>query len=244
VESMSRIPMFSAVGSGLGQPFGDTVYDRYGVTEFNQGTGAELIAERWGQTREQLDEYSVGSHRKAAAATSAGAFGRQLAVLPGTLEADEGIRPDSSVEALGKLKTVFKPDGVIHAGNASQISDGSGALLIMTSEKATELGLTPMARLHTMVLAGSDPVIMLTAPIPATAKALARSGLRLAETGADPALVNPLGGAIATGHPLGGSGAVLMTRLVHHMAENSIGYGLQTMCQGGGMANATILELL
>jgi acetyl-CoA acyltransferase len=263
VESMSRIPMFSAVGTDLGIPFGQTVLDRYGIAEFNQGTGAEMIAERWGLSREQLDEYALSSHQRAAAATDSGAFKDELAVLPGVLEVDEGIRRETTLEKLASLKPAFAADGVIHAGNSSQISDGSGALLIMTSEKAAELGLRPLARLHTMVLAGADPVIMLTAPIPATAKALAKSGLSLsdigafevneafasvplawlAETGADAALMNPLGGAIATGHPLGGSGAVLMTRLVHHMIHNDIRYGLQTMCQGGGMANATILEL-
>jgi acetyl-CoA acyltransferase len=180
------------------------------------------------------------------------------------LETDEGVRRETSLEKLGSLKPAFKEDGVISAGNSSQISDGASALLITTSEKARELGLTPLVRLHTFALAGDDPVIMLTAPIPATAKALARSGLRideigafevneafapvplawLAETGADPKALNPLGGAIAIGHPLGGSGGVLMTRLVHHMADNGIRYGLQTMCEGGGMANATILELL
>jgi acetyl-CoA acyltransferase len=186
-------------------------------------------------------------------------------VVPGTgLETDEGVRRETSLEKLGSLKPAFKEDGVIHAGNSSQISDGSGALLITTSEKARDLGLKPLVRLHTFALAADDPVIMLTAPIPATAKALAKSGLSiseigafevneafapvplawLAETGADPKALNPLGGAIAIGHPLGGSGAVLMTRLVHHMVDNGIRYGLQTMCEGGGMANATILELI
>ena len=165
---------------------------------------------------------------------------------------------------MAKLKPAFKPDGVIHAGNSSQISDGSAALLMMTSEKAGELGLTPLARVHTAVLAANDPVIMLTAPIPATQKALRRSGLTvdeigvfevneafapvplawLADLGADPAKVNPNGGAIALGHPLGGSGARIMTTMLHHMVDNGLRYGLQTMCEGGGQANATILELL
>jgi acetyl-CoA acyltransferase len=227
-----------------------------------------MIAERWNLSREQVDEFSVGSHEKAAAARDDGRFEAQIApvTLPdGTVVAqDEGIRP-SSLESLGKLKTVFKPDGgVITAGNASQISDGSAALLMMTGEKARELGLTPIARVHTAVLAGADPVIMLTAPIPATEKALRKSGLRideigafevneafapvplawLAELGADTKSLNPNGGAIALGHPLGGSGARLMTTLVHHMRDNGIRYGLQTMCEGGGQANATILELL
>ena len=176
---------------------------------------------------------------------------------------DEGIRP-SSLETLAGLKTVFKADGVITAGNSSQISDGSAALLMTTSERARELGLTPLARVHTAVLAGADPVMMLTAPIPATRKVLQKSGLRLdeigafecneafapvplawlAEIGADAKALNPNGGAIALGHPLGGSGARIMTTLVHHMRDNGIRYGLQTMCEGGGQANATILELL
>ncbi|QYB06920.1 acetyl-CoA C-acyltransferase [Rhodococcus sp. USK10] len=262
VESMSRVPMGSSRQSG--QPFGHTVLDRFGVETFNQGVGAEMIAEKWAFSRRQLDEFSVRSHEKSAAAVDSGALAAQIASLPGVLETDEGIRRGTTIDTLAGLKTSFKEDGVIHAGNASQISDGSGALLVTTSEKARQLGLTPIARIHTAVMAGDDPVIMLTGPIPATAKALERSGLSisdigafevneafasvplawLVETGADPARVNPLGGAIAVGHPLGGSGAVLMTRLVHHMRDNGIRYGLQTMCEGGGMANATILELL
>ena len=226
-----------------------------------------MMAQRWGFSRTQLDEYSVGSHEKATAARADGRFAGQVAPVTtadGVVSEDEGIRPGSSVESLAGLKTVFKPDGVITAGNASQISDGAAALLMTTSEKARELGLTPIARVHTAVLAGADPVIMLTAPIPATQKALARSGLSiddigvfevneafapvplawLAELGADPKALNPNGGAIALGHPLGASGAVLMTRMIHHMRDNGIRYGLQTMCEGGGQANATILELV
>jgi acetyl-CoA acyltransferase len=234
----------------------------------NQGIGAEMIAEQWGLSRQQVDEFSVHSHEKAAAARAEGRFEAQIApvTLPdGTvISQDEGIR-ESTVEKLGSLKAVFKPEGgVITAGNASQISDGSAALLMMSGDKARELGLTPIARVHTAVLAGADPVIMLTAPIPATQKALAKSGLSideigafevneafapvplawLAELGADVKALNPNGGAIALGHPLGGSGARLMTTLVHHMRDNGIRYGLQTMCEGGGQANATILELL
>jgi acetyl-CoA acyltransferase len=180
------------------------------------------------------------------------------------VEADEGIRRGGTLEGLAGLKPAFKPDGTITAANSSQISDGAAALLIMTSEKAAELGLTPIARIHTAVVTGDDPVIMLTGPIPATALALKRSGLTidqigvfevneafapvplawLAETGADPARLNPNGGAIALGHPLGGSGARIMTTLVHHMQATGTRYGLQTMCEGGGQANATILELL
>jgi acetyl-CoA acyltransferase len=265
VEVMTRVPMGSSIGTDVGLPFGPKVLERYNNEWFNQGTGAEMIAERWGFSRQQIDEFSLASHQKAAAAIDSGAFAKQYAIIPGTgLEVDEGVRRETSMEKLGALKPAFKEDGVITAGNSSQISDGSGALLITTSEKARELGLKPLARLHTFALAGDDPVIMLTAPIPATAKALAKSGLSiadigafeineafapvplawLAETGADPKSLNALGGAIAIGHPLGGSGAVLMTRLLHHMSDNGIRYGLQSMCEGGGMANATILELL
>ncbi|MGY1808693.1 thiolase family protein, partial [Blastococcus sp. SYSU D00669] len=265
VESMSRIPMGTATSVG-GSPLPGPFMDRYGVFP-NQGVGAEMIAEQWGFSRQQLDEYSVASHEKAAAARDEGRFEAQIAPVTtdaGVVSVDEGIR-ESTVEKLGTLKTVFKPEGgTITAGNSSQISDGSAALLMMTSDKARELGLTPIARVHTAVLAGADPVIMLTAPIPATQKALAKSGLSvdeigafevneafapvplawLADIGADAKALNPNGGAIALGHPLGGSGARLMTTLVHHMRDNGIRYGLQTMCEGGGQANATILELL
>ena len=265
VETMTQVPMGSSIGQNAGFPFGPKMLARYEGQQINQGLGAEMIAEKWGLSRAQLDEFSLASHEKAAAAIDSGAFAGQYAVVPGTgLEVDEGVRRDTTLDKLGSLKPAFKEDGVIHAGNSSQISDGSGALLITTSEKARELGLKPLARLHTFALAGDDPVIMLTAPIPATAKALAKSGLSineigafevneafapvplawLSETGADAKALNPLGGAIAIGHPLGGSGAILMTRLVHHMVDQGIRYGLQTMCEGGGMANATILELL
>jgi acetyl-CoA acyltransferase len=266
VESMSRVPMGSAAqGADL---LGPLFMARYGVAP-NQGVGAEMIAEQWGFSRTQLDEFSAGSHEKAAAAQDEGRFDAQIAPVTtqdGTVVSkDEGIRRGSSVESLAGLKTVFKPEGgVITAGNSSQISDGSAALLMMTSAKATELGLTPIARVHTAVLAGADPVIMLTAPIPATVKALKKSGLSIDEVGAfevneafapvplawlkdlgaDAKSLNPNGGAIALGHPLGGSGARIMTTLVHHMRDNGIRYGLQTMCEGGGQANATILELL
>ena len=265
VESMSRVPMGSSVAGA--DPFGPRFAARYDGARPNQGVGAEMMAERWGFSRTDVDEYSVGSHEKAAAARGEGRFTGQIAPVTtpdGVVSEDEGIRPGSSVASLAGLKTVFKPDGVITAGNASQISDGAAALLMTTSEKARELGLTPIARVHTAVLAGADPVIMLTAPIPATQKALARSGLSiddigvfevneafapvplawLAELGADPKALNPDGGAIALGHPLGASGAVLMTRMAHHMRDNGIRYGLQTMCEGGGQANATILELV
>jgi acetyl-CoA acyltransferase len=266
VESMSRVPMGSSIVEGS-YPYSEPFVEKYGRP--NQGIGAEMIAEQWGFGRTALDEFSIASHEKAAAARAEGRFDAQIApvTLPdGTVVSqDEGIRAGGTVEGLAKLKTVFKPEGgVITAGNASQISDGSAALLMTTSEKAEELGLTPIARVHTTVLAGADPVIMLTAPIPATRKVLDRSGLRLDEIGAfevneafapvplawlhdlgaDAKALNPNGGAIALGHPLGGSGARIATTLIHHMRDNGIRYGLQTMCEGGGQANATIFELL
>jgi acetyl-CoA acyltransferase len=268
VEVMSRVPMGSSVGAGVGLPFGPLMMERYGGVAFNQGVSAEMMVERWGLSREQLDDFSLGSHVKAAAAQDAGAFEAEIApvTLPdGTVvAADEGIRRDTTMAALAELKTPFKPDGTVTAGSSSQISDGAAALLVTTSDKAAELGLTPLVRVHTAVLAATDPVIMLTAPIPATEKALKRSGLSigdigavevneafapvplvwLAETGADAAVLNARGGAIALGHPLGGSGARLMTTLISRMRSGEIRYGLQTMCEGAGMANATVLELL
>jgi acetyl-CoA acyltransferase len=268
VESMSRVPMGSSLGPDLANPFGSALENVFGGIAPNQGVGAEMIAERWGLTRTQLDEFAVASHAKAAVAIDEGRFAGQISPVKledGTVvDTDEGVRRGGSVEGLAKLKPAFRPDGVIHAGNSSQISDGAAALLMTTSEKAAELGLTPIARVHTAVLAADDPVIMLTAPIPATQKALRKSGLSvadigvfevneafapiplawLAEIGADPARLNPNGGAIALGHPLGGSGARLMTTMIYHMRDNGIRYGLQTMCEGGGQANATILELL
>lgn len=265
VESMSRIPMGSSV-NGM-DPLGERFAGRYGTSP-NQGIGAELIAQAWGLSRTQLDEFALGSHEKAAAAQDAGSFEAQIApvtLADGTVVSlDEGIRRGGTVEGLAKIKTPFKQDGVVSAGNASQISDGSSALLMMTSERAAELGLTPFARVHSVALAGDDPVKMLTAPIPATRKVLQRSGLRLedigvfeineafasvplawlAEIGADVKALNPLGGAIALGHPLGASGTRIMTTMLHHMRDNGIRYGLQSMCEGGGQANATILELL
>jgi acetyl-CoA acyltransferase len=263
VESMTRVPMGSTFANGPGVPFGPKLLERYGNVEFNQGVSAEIIAERWGLSRGDLDAFSLASHEKAAAAQDAGAFDSEI-VPVGEVIADEGVRRDTSLEKLAGLATPFRADGVVTAGGASQISDGAAALLVTTSEVAATRGLTPLARVHTAVMAATDPVVMLTAPIPATAKALAKAGLRLAEvgafevneafapvplawlaeTGADPKLLNPLGGAIALGHPLGASGARLATTLLHHQRRNGIRYGLQTMCEGGGMANATIYELL
>lgn len=270
VESMSRTPMGASLANG-GNPYGESFKARYTKTP-NQGVGAEMIAEQWGFSRTQLDEFSLRSHEKAAAAQDSGAFKDQIVGIK-TKDADGndtvvledgGIRRGGTVESMAKIKPAFREDGVIHAGNSSQISDGSAALLIMSAEKAKDLGLKPLAKVHTAVLAGADPVIMLTAPIPATQKALAKSGLTvdhigafevneafapvplawLKDIGADEAKLNPNGGAIALGHPLGGSGARILTTLLYHMRDNNIQYGLQTMCEGGGQANATILELL
>jgi acetyl-CoA acyltransferase len=222
-----------------------------------------MMAARWGFSRSQLDEYSLASHEKAAAAQDAGEFDVEIAPI-GDAKRDEGIRRDTTLAKLGTLKTPFKADGVVTAGSASQISDGAAALAVTSSRWAAAHGLAPIARVHTAVVAADDPVIMLTAPLPATAKALAKAGLKLdeigvyevneafapvplawlAETGADPDRLNPRGGAIALGHPLGGSGARIMTTMLHHMRQNGIRYGLQTMCEGGGMANATVVELL
>jgi len=267
VESMSRVPMGS---SSAGKwPFGEAFKTRYAGKLPHQGLGAEMIVERWGFSRTQLDEFSLGSHAKAAAAQDAGRFDAEITPVTNPsgvkVEADEGVRRGSTLEGLAGLKPAFKPEGgTITAANSSQISDGAAALLITTSEKAAELGLRPLARIHTAVVTGDDPIIMLTGPIPATALALKRSGLSiddigvfevneafapvplawLAETGADPDRLNPNGGAIALGHPLGGSGARIMTTLVHQMRASGARFGLQTMCEGGGQANATILELL
>ena len=263
VESMSRVPMLCTVTQGPGLPFGPRMSERYDNALVPQGTSAELVAARWGLTRTALDEIAARSHERAGAATESGAFLGQLTPV-GDVKSDEGIRAGSTVETLAGLRTPFAEDGVVTAGNSSQISDGAAALLITTSERARELGWTPLARLHSFATAGVDPITMLTAPIPATARVLARAGLALdeigafevneafasvigawlAETGADVDRVNPLGGAIALGHPLGGSGARLMTTLVHHLRDEGHRYGLQTMCEGGGMANATVLERL
>jgi acetyl-CoA acyltransferase len=263
VESMSRVAMGASVVGGPGLPFGNAVRERYAGVEgfadksatdlspapFNQGVGAEMMAARWGFSRQQLDEFALADD--------------EIVAIAG-VKADEGIRRDTTLEKLASLKTPFKPDGVVTAGSASQISDGAAALAITTSEWAAAHGMTPLARIHTAVVAADDPVIMLTAPIPATEKALRRAGIPieqigvyevneafapvplawLAETGASPERLNARGGAIALGHPLGGSGARIMTTMVARMRDTRERYGLQTMCEGGGMANATILELL
>jgi acetyl-CoA acyltransferase len=273
VESMSRVPMGATRAEGrFGEAFGPLVAERYDHYVFNQGIGAEMIAQEFGLDRAALDEHALASHAKSVRAADEGRFKNQIVPVTVTGEAgaarefdtDEGVRRGGTLEALAALKTPFKEDGVITAGNSSQISDGAAALLITTGEIARRNGWTPMARFHTGVVVGADPVTMLKGPIPATRKALDRAGLALddigvfeineafasvslgwqRQTGADPARLNPNGGAIALGHPLGGSGARLMTTLVHHMRDNGIRYGLQSMCEGGGMANATVLELL
>jgi acetyl-CoA acyltransferase len=267
VESMSRVPMGSSTANG-GRPHPQRFMDRYDGIRPNQGIGAEMIAAQWGFDRRAVDEFSLGSHEKAAAAQDSGAFDDEIVAIKNQdgnpVLKDEGIRRGTPIEKMAQLKPAFKEDGVIHAGNSSQICDGSAALLLMSAEKAKSLGLKPIARVHTAVLAGSDPVIMLTAPIPATQKALKRAGLSvddigvfevneafapvpmawLKDIGADEKRLNPNGGAIALGHPLGGSGARIMTTMLYHMRDKGIQYGLQTMCEGGGQANATIIELL
>jgi acetyl-CoA acyltransferase len=266
VESMSRVPIGATLAAG-GDPFPDSFITRFGGRP-NQGIGAEMIALSWGFDRTALDEFSLGSHEKAAAAQGSGSFDDEIVGIKdqdGNLVLkDEGIRRGGTIEKMATLKPAFKDDGVIHAGNASQISDGAAALLLMTAEKAKSLSLKPLARVHTATVAAADPVIMLTAPIPATQKALKRSGLRiedigvyevneafapvplawLKDIGAEEEKLNPNGGAIALGHPLGGSGARIMTTMLHYMRDRGIQYGLQTMCEGGGQANATILELV
>jgi len=269
VEVMSRVPLGAARATGM--PYGPKVLARYDDFSFNQGLSAEMIAKKWGFSRTQLDEYSVQSHERAAAAQDSGAFTDQIVPVftddqtaQKVIVADEGVRRGTTVEKLAALKPAFVDDGMIHAGNSSQISDGAAALLVTTSEMAVGLGLTPLVRYRAGAVTGADPVLMLTGPIPATEKVLSKAGVPLsdvgifevneafapvpmawmAETGADPDRVNPLGGAIALGHPLGASGAVLMTRMAHHMRDNGIRYGLQTMCEGGGTANATLVELI
>lgn len=269
VEVMSAVPMGAIISNPeFGHWISPSLSARYDGASFNQGLGAEQIARRWLLEREQLDAYAAQSHHRMAQAVDAGHFDQEMVPVQlsagESVDLDEGLRRSTTAEKLASLQPAFLADGVIHAGNSSQISDGSAALLMMTSEKAAELGCRPLARVHTAVLAGDDPVMMLTAPMEATAKALKKSGLGvedigvfevneafapvplawLAETGARPELMNPNGGAIAIGHPLGGSGARLMTTMVHHMVRNRIRFGLQTMCEGGGLANATILELL
>jgi acetyl-CoA acyltransferase len=270
VEIMTRVPMGASVMSGPGLPFGNKLNERYAPVGglVPQGISAELIADKWNLSREELDAFSVQSHQRAARAIEEGRFEKEILAVSGAdggvFDRDEGVRPDSNVEKLATLKPAFKSDGKVTAGNSSQISDGAAALLIMSEEKANELGLRPRARFHSFALAGVDPVTMLTGPIPATEKVLERAKMALSdmdlveineafasvvlawekEHHPDMAKVNVNGGAIALGHPLGCSGAKLMTTLLNELERTGGRYGLQTMCEGGGMANATIIERL
>jgi len=281
IEVMSLVPMGASVGQGVGLPFGPTVGLRYepvgGLVP--QGISAEMIADRWGFSREDLDAFAARSQQRAARATAEGRFEREIVPVRSKhkdketgkvtgsddlVTVDEGIRPDTTAETLAKLKPSFKPDGKVTAGNSSQITDGASAVLVMSEEKASALGLTPRARFVSFALAADDPQIMLTAPIPATAKALERAKLAIGdidlveineafasvvlawehEHHPDMDEVNVNGGAIALGHPLGCSGAKLMATLLNELERTGGRYGLQTMCEGGGMANATIIERL
>ena len=272
VECMTRVPM-GVTMNGPGMPFGPKMMERYQAVGglVPQGISAEMIADKWGLSREDLDALSVESHKRAARATEEGRFEKEI--IPITVETeegkeefarDQGIRPDSSMESLANLKPAFKPDGKVTAANSSQITDGAAALLIMSEEKANQLGLTPRARFHSFALAGVDPITMLTGPIPATSKVLERAGMTMdqidlteineafasvvlaweKEHHPDMEKVNANGGAIALGHPLGCSGARLMATLLNELERSGGRFGLQTMCEGGGMANATIIERL
>jgi acetyl-CoA acyltransferase len=277
VEVMTRTPMGSSVVRDLGFPFGPRMMQRYAERGglVGQGESAELIAEQWEISRDALDEFSVRSHTRAARATAEGRFDNEIVAVAvkddegndtdELVTADEGIRPDSSVETLAKLKPAFRPEnGRVTAGNSSQITDGASATLVMSEEKAAALGLTPRARFHSFAVVGSDPITMLTGPIPATRLALERGGLTLddidlieineafasvvlaweKELKVDLDKVNVNGGAIALGHPLGASGAKLLATLLNELERTQGRYGLLTMCEGGGMANATIIERL
>ncbi len=267
VESMSHIPMGASFLHGPGTPFPESVMSKYALT--NQGIAAEMIAEEWHLTRNACDAFAVTSQERAAAADARGAFNQEIApvavVENGTtrmISHDQGIRPGTTLEGLSSLKPAFREDGILHAGNSSQISDGAAALLLMSEETAHRRGLTPLARISAQVSVGVDPVTMLKGPIPATQQLLARSGHRVEdidlfeineafapvvlawqhELGADLAKVNVNGGAIALGHPLGASGARLMTTLIHAMIERGAHLGVQSMCCGGGLGIATLLE--
>ncbi|MGZ4126720.1 MAG: thiolase family protein [Actinomycetota bacterium] len=284
VESMTRIPMGASIGSGVGFPFTQSIADRYPGGLVPQGISAELISARWDIKREDVDRIGLRSQELAQAATSEGRFDREIFPIKvgengdvRVFDTDEGLR-ETSLEKLGSLKPAFfneefgkrfpEINWVVTAGNSSQITDGAAAMLITTPEKARELGLTPRARFHSFAVSAADPILMLTAVIPATQQVLGKAGLGLSDIdvveineafasvvlawkkdlGADDQWfeknVNPNGGAIALGHPLGASGARLMTTLLHEMERRGARYGLQTMCEGGGMANATILERL
>jgi acetyl-CoA acyltransferase len=269
IENMSRVPMGASMAGSFGLPFSAQMTARY-PNLVPQGISAEMISEKWNISREDNDAFAAQSHARAHRATTEGRFEREIVPITiqtedgeVVMQTDEGIRPDSSVERLAQLKPSFKPDGgVITAGNSSQITDGAAAMLIMTEEKAAELGMRPRARFHTFSLAGADPVLMLTAPIPATTKVLEKAKMTLdqidlveineafapvvlawaKEHGPDMEKVNPNGGAIALGHPLGCSGARLTATLLNELERTGGRFGLQTMCEGGGMANAMIIE--
>jgi len=273
VEIMSVVPIganaIAGHKAGYGSPYGMGMKRRYPGKKFNQFAGAEMIAQRWGFTREQLDAFGLSSHQRAAAATREGRFAPEILALEVTLDdgttetfdRDEGIRIDATVAGMAALKPLSEV-GLLTAGTSSQISDGAAAVLIMNENGLKRAGLKPRARIAAMALAGDDPVIMLTAPIPATQKLLARAGVKIADVdlyevneafasvplawthdiGADPAKLNVNGGAIALGHPLGCTGAKLMTTLLHELERRGGRYGLQTMCEGGGLANATLIE--
>ena len=268
VESMTRVPMGSSLGNGGGSPFTDNIMEAYNMIP--QGIASDEIAAKWGITRQAMDELGFESHRRAWKATSEGVLQNEIVPIQGVddegqlfiVDRDQGIRPGATLEKMAQLDPVFTPDGVTTAGNSSQISDGAAAALLMTAEKAEELGLNPRARIIETATVGSDPHLMLTGPIAATWKVLERADMRLAdidlfevneafasvpriwekETGADLERVNIHGGAIALGHPLGGSGARLMTTLINALETTGARFGLQTMCCGGGMATATIIE--
>jgi acetyl-CoA C-acetyltransferase len=262
VEQMAKVPMGSSIVKGLDFPYGEGWAERYGMQEISQFRGAELMAEKWGFTREDLERFALESHQRAAKAIEAGHFDREIAPIAG-LAKDEGARADTTMEKMAGLK-VLREGGVITAAVASQISIGASALLIASEEAVKRHNLTPRARIHTLAVCGSDPVYMLTGPIPATEKALAKSGLKIddidviddneafapvpmpwaADTRASLEKTTPHGGAIALGHPLGATGGVLMTKLLHELERTGGRYGLQTMCVGGGQANATIIERL
>ena len=277
VESMTRTPMGSSVVRELGYPFGPRMMARYAEKGglVGQGIGAEMIADQWGISRQELDAFSAQRHQRAARATAEGRFENEIIPVAirddegkdtdERLTADEGIRPDSSAETLANLKPAFKPEGgKITAGNSSQITDGASAVLIMSEEKASALGLRPRARFHAFALAGVDPITMLTGPIPATTSVLERAKMTLDDIDAveineafasvvlawekehppNMELVNPNGGAIALGHPLGASGGKLLATLLNELERTQGRYGLLTMCEGGGLANATIIERL
>lgn len=271
VESMTRVPMGISFSQGPGKPFGDKMRARYHDSLVPQGISAEIIAERWGISRQELDQISYDSHMRAATATDEGRFDDQIIPIQVSANGDttavtrdQGIRPTTTLDALAALKPAFQEDGKVTAGNSSQITDGAASLLITSEAKAKELGLRPKARFVSFSVLGTDPVSMLTGPIPATEQVLARAGLALddiglfevneafasviaawlRETGVDWEKVNVNGGAIALGHPLGASGGRLMTTLVHEMERTGTRYGLQAMCEGAGTANGTILELI